>query len=176
MCSCQRSLAQIPEKWQDWQVTIATQSFSPYLDYPGSPVSKLVKASVSYAQPNNGQAKPYEDLYYTSSRVIGCRRNGLLGVTPGTAGVIIVTSTNSDQSFAVANAVGRLFLNLFMQKCPTKMVVVPLASFNSIISALCNQGFRVAPPVPTRQSQGTSALFMLPIISQPPGESVDIMM
>jgi hypothetical protein len=176
MCSCQRVLAQTPEKWQDWQVTIAAQSYSPYLDHPGSPVSTLIKASVSFAQPNNGQTKPYEDLYYTSSQVIGCRRNGVLGITPGTAGMITVTSTTSDQSYAVANAVGRLFLDLYMHKCPTKMVVVPQARFNSIISALCNQGFRVAPPVPVRQRQGTSALFMLPIISEPAGEAVDIMM
>jgi hypothetical protein len=176
MSSCQRGLAQTPDKWQDWQVTIAAHSFSPYLDHPGSPVSKLIKATVSYAQPNSGQAKPYEDLYYTSSQVIGCRRNGVLGITPGTAGTILVTSTTSDQSYAVANAVGRLFLDLYMHKCPTKIVVVPQACFGSIISALCNQGFRVAPPVPARQSQGTSALFILPVVSEPSGESVDIMM
>jgi hypothetical protein len=176
ICSCQRGLAQISEPWQDWQVTIATQSYSPYLDYPGSPVSKLIKATVSYAQPNNGQAKPYEDLYYTSSKIIGCRRDGTLGVTPGTAGVIRVTATNSDQSFAAANAIGRTFLDLFVRKCPTKTVVIPLASFNSIISALCNQGFRVAPPVPVRQSQGTPALLMLQIISEPSGEAAEIMM
>jgi hypothetical protein len=166
----------VAEQWQDWQVTVSTQSFSPYLNYPGSPVSKLIKATVTYAQPSKGPAKPYEDLYYTNSHILGCRRNGILGVTPGSAGVIRVTNTTGDQSYAAANAVGRIFLDLFIRKCPTTMVVVPLASFKSIISALCNQGFRVPPPVPARQNESTPALFILQVISEPPGETSEIMM
>jgi hypothetical protein len=164
------------DQWQDWQVTISMQSFKPYLDYPDSPLSKLNKASVTFAQPAKGQSRSYEDLYYTNSQVIGCRRNGDLDVTHGAAGIIRVTSTSGDQSYGAANAVGRVFLDLFMQKCPTKAIVVPRANFNSIISAMCSQGFRIAPPLSARLSQGTPSVFMLTVVSDPPGETQEIMM
>ena len=68
-------------------MTIATQSYSPFR------LSRLTSFKTDQSHgilctTQNGQAKPHENLYYTSSKIVGCRRDGPLGITPGTAGVI----------------------------------------------------------------------------------------
>ncbi|HEY9774685.1 MAG TPA: hypothetical protein V6C81_13070 [Planktothrix sp.] len=172
---CRRAAAQSTDLMEDWQVNIALQTYSPYLDHQGSPVSKLIKATVSYAQPAKAQAASYEDLYYTTSHVLGVRRVSTLDVTPGVGGVIRVMNSDSDQNYAAANAIGRVFLDLFLQKCTTKEVVVPRNSFSGIVNAMCNQGFRMAPPVPERKAQGTEAAFILTVVSDPPGDLQEVL-
>jgi hypothetical protein len=164
------------DRWKDWQITVSFQSFKPYLEYPQSPIGKLIKASVAYSQPANGSQAHYEDFYYTSSRVIGCRRDVNLGITNGTAGVIRINAADYDQTYAAANVVARLYLDLFLQRCQTKEIVVPEASFKMIVNSLCNQGFQIPPSIAVRQSSGIHGTVFLTVISDPPGLSQDVMM
>ena len=162
--------------WQDWQVTISMQSFSPYLDYPESKIRNLTKASVVYSQPASDSQRLYKDFYFAPSRIIGARRSGELEVKAGTAGVIKVNCTDCAQCYGAANVVGRMWLDLFLERCPTKYVVVPKAFYSSMIAAMCSQGFQAAPPIPARKAYGLNGTIMLTVISDPPGLSQDIMM
>lgn len=154
-------------------MTIATSSFDHYLEYPGSSINSLTKAAVSFSEQPNSASKPYEDLYYTKSRIIGCSRKNSLSIPPGNAGIITVKNANADQSYAVANALSRLYLDLYVRKCPTKFIVVPQGAFQSIVNALCQQGYSVVTVEPEKP---IPALFMLTIQSDPPGAEEHLVM
>lgn len=148
-----------------WLVTLRLKTFEHYLDFPGSSISSITKVSVSFAQPNNGPAKLYENLYYAHNHAIGCARLSPLSINPGTAGVIRLTTVNEEQSSAAANAIARIYLDLYVRKCPLTAVEVPLARFRSVISGLYTQGFHTA----VLNSPDSSGHCLILVESEPPG-------
>jgi hypothetical protein len=134
------------DPWADWQLNLSTKKIDHYLNYPTSSIRSLVKVNLNYAQPTTGAPKVYEDLYYSTDRIIGCKRAmDPLGITPGTAGIIKITSTSQSESYALADAALHAYLDLSLHKCMTKYIQVPSVLFGSIISALCEQGFHRGP-------------------------------
>jgi hypothetical protein len=146
------------DEWSDWQVTISPVFVPHYLDYPGSLMHGIVKVNIAYAQPDNGASKPYEDLLYTATKPIGCKRFQHLGITPGTAGIIRIVNVGANQSNAVTNAALRMCLDLYVAKCMTRYIMVPHESFNSIVGAFRQQGFRAPMAVPGRQAEEHGAI------------------
>jgi hypothetical protein len=166
-----------PDKWQDWQLTLTPKTYDHYLDYPTSSIHSMVKVSAGYLQPPNTVPTAYEDFYYTSDRVIGSKLKGELGITPGTAGIIKVVSANPNESYAVANAVLRIYLDLFLNKCMLKYVLVPGASLTGIKTALCMQRFH--PPLQPGSAPLTSNIrghISLQIVSDVDGSAVKLVM
>ncbi len=146
ICCTQVCFAQSSEDsddaWKDWKVTISPSSLQHYLDYPGSSIHGITKVAINYAQPDYSTSQSYEDLWYTQSKPIGCKRWQSLGITPGTAGVVQVINVNADQCGTVANAVLRMYVDLYLHKCMTKYIVVPHTRFNNIVASFRQQGFR----------------------------------
>ncbi|HEY9734409.1 MAG TPA: hypothetical protein V6C89_21040 [Drouetiella sp.] len=135
------------DPWQDWRLTITTKKIAHFLDYPSSAVGSLTVLSVQYEQPANSRKKPpkpYENLYYTGERLLGCKLMDDLNITPGTAGTIKVEQANPEDSYAIANAVLRLYLDVSLNRCMTKSVVVPGILFAGVTGAICKQGFHRA--------------------------------
>jgi|688.fasta_scaffold584845_1 hypothetical protein len=133
--------------WQDWRLTITAKKIEHYLDYPSSAVGSLTVVNVQYEQPVNSRKKPpkpYENLYYTGERLLGCKLLDDLNITPGTAGNIKIEQANPEDSYAIANVILRLYLDVSLNRCMTKSVVVPGTLFAGVTSAICRQGFHRA--------------------------------
>jgi len=134
-----------PDKWADWTMTLTPKTYEHYLDYPTSAVHSLVKVTAGYLQPPNTVPTAYEELYYTTDRAIGCKLKSSLDITPGTAGVIKIINPNpnpdQNENYGLANAVLRVYLDVSLNQCMTKFVMIPDRSFTGIKAALCEQGF-----------------------------------
>lgn len=155
------------DQWQDWQVTLTTKRVNHYLNYPTSKIGSLVIVNVQYAQPVNSRkipAKQYENLYYSgdSEKTLGCKLLNELNITPGTAGTIKVGSANPEDSFAIANAVLRLYLDVSLNRCMVKSVVVPGILVPGVTSAICRQGFHRA----NLGGGGTPSRISLRVVSE----------
>src|SRR5271163_1231137 len=110
-----------------WVVRITAKKLDNYLNFTGSRLPPVVKASVDYSEICSGEAtksESYEDLYYSNKYAIGCHRYGPLDLTEKTRGEIRVVSTSSSvmqesEAYAAANAVERVFLDLYVRNCLT---------------------------------------------------------
>jgi len=69
---------------------------------------------------------------------------------------------DADECDAVANAAGRLFLDLYLKKYPLYDIVVPKDSFDGIIAAFQRMGFYQSDP-------SNSPHLVLSVVSEPPG-------
>lgn len=164
----------------DWKVNIDTRVVDPCLSFPTSDLHPVIKASVRFLQRGpkklNLQPTTYEDLYYSHCRVIGLRRHSNLEIKAGSQGDIFVGNASSDfrseEACAAANAVVRLFLDLYRRKAPLASVVVPRDFFDTVVSELQRYGFRPSSGV---VDQPIVALVMIHIASDPPGRTQDLL-
>jgi len=131
--------------WSDWQVTISASSLQQYLDYPGSSLHNVRGMKIAWAQPVGKASNSYEDLWYSDSTPVGCKRWQALGITPGTGGVVRIVNANPEESGAVANAVLRICLDLALTKCMLKYIVVPRPVFKDVVAELSHPGLAPSP-------------------------------
>jgi hypothetical protein len=146
------------DMWSDWQMTISASSLQQYLDYPGSSLHNVSDMKIAWAQPAGKASNPYEDLWYSESTPIGCKRWQALGITPGTGGVVRILNTNPAESGAVANAVLRICLDLALTKCMLKYIVVPRPVFKDVVAALSHPGLA---PSPGRDEDYLISLYVI---------------
>jgi hypothetical protein len=152
---------------EGWEVVIRAARLPKYFDYPTTSLNSIVKLSVGY-QPGSGSAFfPYETLYYNGGLPIGCTKVGPLSLQTGQGGTIRVDANNdnamdTDECNAIANAAGRMFLDLYLKKFPVYDVVVPGNSFDDVITAFQRTGFYQTDP-------SNSPHLVLSVVSNPPG-------
>jgi len=164
--ACGQTMAD-EDEWQEWQMTITPQKFQRYLDYPGSKLHPLTKVTVTYMQPPNTPLTVYEDLYYTNSQAVGCKRQkDPITIKPGTAGIIKISGIEQNQSYAAANAVLRVFLDVSLRQCMTKYIQVPYDSFDNVVMSLCNLGMH------RHRTTGPESGVTLQIVADKGGQSV----
>lgn len=171
-----------PAAWSfpgEWTVVIDTKLLDRCLRYPGSRLAPIIKASINFKQPTREEtAQPtiYEDVYYSHCHVIGLRRHHALDIRPGTQGVIYVSGSSSnlraEEACAAANALVRVFLDLYVKKAPLRFVIVSREFFDMLIAGLQRYGFR---PAIVSADQPVIALVMLHIKSDPPGRTQDLL-
>ncbi len=156
-----------------WEMNLNCSPLPRYLDYPNASIKDLVKLSASYKIPSKTQVStPYETLFYSSINPIGCTRYNPLNLMPTAGGIIRVTNgsttpLDANQAYAIANASGRLFLDLYVKKCPVYQIIVPQDSFDIIVGAFYQNGFH-------KPDGSTQASIMLNIGSEPAGFSQTI--
>ena len=155
---------------ENWEITVKSTPIDSYLKDPGSSLKSMVKLAVAYMPANDpAHSRPYETLYYSNNLPVGCNRHGALDLQAGSAGMIRVTNSSSQplqasQCLAVANAAGRLFLDLSVRRCIVYSVVVPRDSFTAMMSAFYAAGFHGA-------DSGQPSAAALNIVSEPAGQS-----
>jgi hypothetical protein len=170
----------VPLAAQAWTVTMTAKQINNYLTYPGSKLSPCVKVSISYYNDLSGviSSGSYEDLYYGNSHPIGCLRHHSLDVTGGTRGEIILNTGSSSsmqesEANALANAIKRIYLDLYVKDCQVRDVIVPQDLFDTILLALLENGFT---RTPLQASYRTlQAVILLHLVSDPPGFAEYIM-
>ncbi len=141
--------AQVDCQATGWTMTVSAQRLDSYLNYSGSPLAPIVRTSIYYNQA--GQSTHYEDIFYSQQQAIGCRQYHALPATPGTAGVIAITTlSNNDQQqgYAAANAALRTYLDLALQKSSVRLMTVAPEYFSNLIQALGQYGFQPLHIVP----------------------------
>jgi len=164
----------------DWMVSITTETLKGYLDYKGSLLSPLVKASVVYSQTFCGvtYSEPYESYYYAGFQPVGCIKHHSLDLIDGAWGTIELKSDGSsalskEETHAAADLIDRVFLDLYLKRCKVRCVVVPFDAFENVMDGLCQYGFQLTPP--EGSSQPITAQTILSIVSNPPGLAERIM-
>jgi hypothetical protein len=163
----------------DWTIDINTKLLDRVMRYPNSRLHPVIKASIYFKQPTRDEhVEPtiYEDIYYSRGRVIGLRRHNPLHIRSGTIGVIHVSGSSSDlrndEACAAANAIVKLYLDLYLRKAALRFVVVSREFFDMVLQGLERYGFRPAFATP---EQGVYALVMVHVTSDPPGRTQDLM-
>lgn len=150
-----------------WEVVIHAAKLPKYFDYPTTSLKSIVKLSVGYQMGDGSVFFPYETLYYNDGLPIGCTKVGPLSLQTGQGGAIRVDFNSdkpmdTDECSAVANAAGRLWLDLYLKKFPVYDIVVPANSFDDVIAAFQHTGFYQTDP-------SNSPHLVLSVVSDPPG-------
>jgi hypothetical protein len=151
-----------------WQVTIGSSRLTHYLDYPSSSLKSMLKLSVEYQVGyDDSPWHQYETFYYNKSLPVGCNQHEPLSLMPGAGGSIRVKSAADkemppDECDAVANATGRLFLDLYSLRCAVYNVMVPAMSFDSMLQGFERNGFHC-------KDQSDVGRIVLNLVSDPPG-------
>lgn len=163
-----------------WSMTITTQQLNNFLDYKGSLLQPVCKATIAYTQTYYGVSRSatYKDLYYTNLQAIGSIEYEPLNITEGTQGQAYVQSASPTgmqqrEAYAAANAVERVFLDLYSKKCPLLRVIVPRSSFDTLVNGFYANGFHQYPQIGSGQS--VNATIVLLILSDPAGQSQRVM-
>jgi hypothetical protein len=151
-----------------WQVTIDSSRLKHYLDYPSSSLKAVLKLSVSFKRDDDDSRFQYETFYYSDGVPIGLNKHCHLALAPGSVGTIqVVAAPDSvmpvDESDAVANAAGRLFLDLYSNHCAVYHVIVPAISFDAMVAGFGRNGFHAQLP-------NNSPSAVLNVMSDPPGK------
>jgi hypothetical protein len=164
-----------------WIVRITAKELNNYLNFKGCRLPPVAKASVDYSETCDEVTKSesYEDLYYSNKHAIGCRRYRPLGLTEETRGEIRVVNTSTSglkesEAYAAANAVERVFLDLYARNCMAVDITVPRDSFASVVNGFYQNGFTANNRVGCSNGR-ESPTITLRIVSDPPGESQRVM-
>jgi len=135
------------DEWQDWQILLSFKKMERCLDYEGSRLNSLTKVTVEFSQPVGSPVQLYEHLYYAPRQIVGCKRKiNVIGIKSGTAGILKIVALKPEETNAAANAAMRVWLDVSLNDCMVKSLLVPDAYFQPIVEALCEQGFRKDDP------------------------------
>jgi len=146
------AIASSPVGLYKWIVEISTTAEPGYLQYKGSKLSPVVKATISYhLDAQDAQRKNYENLWYGQGKPIGMDRQASLPTFDGEYVAIRITPANKavvatpDENRVRANAVLRIWFDIAANNGFLGPIFVPLDSFNSIVAAFANQKFYPKP-------------------------------
>lgn len=142
----------------DYLILIETDEDKSEFNYPGSIIGPVVKAKVSYSQPNKEEKEPpvdYETLWYHEWQALGCRRLHTLDIPVGNQITLEVRHryglVQMAEAQAAANAILRLYVDAFAQRNCISSIIVPDESISLIANEMGHAGFYVAPPAPPDQ-------------------------
>lgn len=150
-----------------WEIVVRASKLPKYFDFTKTNLKSIVKLSVGYEQGDDSTWKPYETMYYNGGQPIGLNKIAPITLSSSAGGQIrIDTKTDkpmdADECDAIANAAGRLFLDLYLKKYPVYDIIVPDASFDNVVNAFQRGGFYQSDP-------SNSPHLVLSIVSDPPG-------
>jgi hypothetical protein len=155
-----------------WTVEVSAQRQDLFLNYPGSKLAPVFKVAIECSQ--RGSQFHYQNIFYSHCNAVGLRQYHALDITPGTAGLIRIKSVPdqiAEEGCAVANAVTRVYLHVYLKGAMLKYVAVPKESFDLIVHGLEHYGFRRFTPVPERPM---AAAALLRVISEPAGHAENL--
>ncbi|MBI4533030.1 MAG: hypothetical protein HY711_03705 [Candidatus Melainabacteria bacterium] len=162
----------------EWIIEIQTEELPQFLNYPGSTLKPMVKATISYSQttpaglsviPN--KAIRYEDFYYKACTPLGCKRLRTFGIPPGDGTAIRLkhklSPGSSWEACAGANAIVRILLDAYLNGNPVATVLVPASSFSMVVQELHRENFYAAADAPPDEPVFSSIVLYLE--SEPSG-------
>jgi hypothetical protein len=165
-----------------WVVRVKAKELDNYLNFKGSRLLPVAKASIDYSETSGEvtRAESYEDLYYSNKHAIGCHRYRPLDLTALTRGEIHVVCSSASamresEAYAIANAVERVFLDLYARNCLTLHIIVPHDSFSTVVNGFYQNGFTANNRLGCSEPRISSPTITLQILSDPPGQSQRVM-
>ena len=138
------------EQQYDWAMYMDVHDMTGYLNYPTSRLSPLTDLRVIYRPLARGirsadykKASVYEEFWYHDEMPVGVRRNHQLQIDSNKFGIIYVQPRDgeSDHTPAIANAVVRIMVDLWIHDIVAGYVVVPSDKFNQMAAELSRYGF-----------------------------------
>jgi|AGTN01.2.fsa_nt_gi hypothetical protein len=122
----------------DYVVLIETEPEPAMFEFPGCRIGPVVKASISYYQPDRPDLAriEYEKLYYHDWQPIGCRRlKDLEFPHGGNVGIEVRHKrgfATKAELGASADAILRMFIDLFAERTAASAIIVPDDSMDGI--------------------------------------------
>jgi hypothetical protein len=122
----------------DYIVVIETEPEPAMFEFPGSRIGPIVRANISYYQPHRDDLDPiqYEKLYYHDWQPVGCRRLRKLDFPYGGNICIEVRHKRGfatpAELGAAADAILRLFIDIFAEQKSASAIIVPDDSLDGI--------------------------------------------
>lgn len=139
----------------DWIMYVDVQRKKQLFAYPGSKLRPITNLRVSYRKSKRVASddeeainpKLYEELWYHQGKAVGSRRFARLGIESGKKGTIYVRTTDDAQAEpqAVANAIVRLCVQLWIKDVVVTTVVVPRDMFREVATAMGELNFYSMP-------------------------------
>jgi hypothetical protein len=138
------------EEQYDWAMYMDVHELKNMLNYPSSKLHPLTDLRVIYRPLARGlrsaeykKARVYEEFWYREEMPIGLKRNQQLQIESNKFGIIFVQPRDgeSDHTPAIANAVVRIMVDLWLHEIVAGYVVVPVDRFNQMASELSRYGF-----------------------------------
>ncbi len=160
----------------DWVITADTMPLKNYLKYPTSGLYPLDKVRVTYrmsrrlGRERSDQTVQYEELWYHECKPIGCRKWHSLDIESGEQGVIHFRTSSHvyDHHCAIANTIIRLMLDVCLQYSMLSTVVIPMETFDAVVSDLGQFNFF---PYQIKPDTGVRASMHLTLVSEPKGRT-----
>ncbi|MBS1957470.1 MAG: hypothetical protein JST89_25005 [Cyanobacteria bacterium SZAS-4] len=138
------------EQQYDWAMYMDVHDLKGFLNYPTSQLSSMTDLRVIYRPLARGiraadykKARVYEEFWYHDEMPIGLRRNDQIQIDSNKFGIIYVQPRDgeSDHTPAIANAVVRIMVDLWIHNIVAGYVVVPIEKFNQMEAELSRYGF-----------------------------------
>lgn len=134
----------------DWAMYMDVRELKGLLSYPTSRLNPLTDLRVIYRPLARGvrgadykKARIYEEFWYHDEMPIGLKRNQQLQIESNKFGIIFVQPRDgeSDHTPAIANAVVRIVVDLWIHDIVAGYVVVPSNKFDQMATELSRYGF-----------------------------------
>lgn len=138
------------EEQYDWAMYMDVHDVPKFLNYPSSKIRPLTDLRVIYRPLARGiraagapKARVYEEFWYHNSMPVGLRRNHQLQIESNKFGIIFVQPRDgeSDHTQAIANALVRIMVDLWIHDIVAGYVVVPFDKFDQLSGELGRYGF-----------------------------------
>lgn len=159
---------EISPKYYDFVMEVAPKELKGYLDFPGSAVHPVAKVEVRLHSVAEAKGVHYEDLFVCKKGLLGCRRYKPL--TCERKRVAIQLKLPSDSGAAEYNgcaaALTLILVDLLTAENYAGGVYAPDTAFESIKTALLNEGFLPAAQVGTPRT----GFVGVQLQSEPPGK------
>lgn len=134
----------------DWAMYMDVHDMKGYLSYPTSRLNHLTDLRVIYRPLARGirgadaqKARVYEEFWYNDEMPVGLHRFQQLQIASNKFGIIYVQPKDgeSDHTPAIANALVRIMVDLWLNNIIAGYVVVPYNQYDQMVSALSRYGF-----------------------------------
>jgi len=138
------------EEQYDWAMYMDVHDMKNVLNYPTSKLHPLTNLRVIYRPLARGlraadykKARVYEEFWYREEMPIGLKRNEQLQIESYKFGIIFVQPRDgeNDHTYAIANALVRILVDLWIHDIVAGYVVVPRDKFDQMAGALSRYGF-----------------------------------
>lgn len=138
------------EEQYDWAMYMDVHDMKNVLNYPTSRLHPLTNLRVIYRPLARGvraadykKARVYEEFWYREEMPIGLKRNEQLQIESYKFGIIFVQPRDgeTDHTYAIANALVRILVDLWIHDIVAGYVVVPRDKFDQMAGALSRYGF-----------------------------------
>lgn len=148
-------------------VYVKATEFKDYLEFPKSPLKSIVKVTITYCSVIGSTLSdevPYETLWYSDFKPLGCRRYRDLDILPLHKIYVYLNSSSDAARRAAVNALLRVIFDAELNRNSIAAVEVPADSFVLFVSQLEKENFYAPSKLTAFAGQGAIYVTLIDAI------------